>query len=176
MPGAGGLERRTSPERRYAAARAPGEPRTRRGRPARARPRRRGSPDPIPNSAAKPAIAQSTADPVRGRTGRRARAGRVRPHRGQGAQGRGRRAPSALPGGLAAPFPFYAGPQGAAPERVLQHAAPCEMSIPEETIKPRSTHDSLARVNLGFCMCGDKRMWCALARSRPNLYVRLGGL
>lgn len=100
----------TSPERRYAAARAPGESRTRRGRPARARPRRRGSPDPIPNSAAKPAIAQSTAEPVRGRTGRRARAGRVRPHRGQGARRGGAAGP--LPpfqGGLAAPFPFSAG-------------------------------------------------------------------
>ncbi len=32
----------------------------------------RGSPDPIPNSAAKPAIAQSTATPGRGRTGRSA--------------------------------------------------------------------------------------------------------
>ena len=78
----------------------------RRGRPARARPRRRGLPDPIPNSAAKPAIAQSTAEPVRGRTGRRARAGRVRPREGQGAR-RGRKAPSALPGGLAAPFAFF---------------------------------------------------------------------
>lgn len=71
----------------------------RRGRPARARPRRRGSPDPIPNSAAKPAIAQSTADPVRGRTGRRARAGRVRPHRGQGARR----------GGAAGPLPRFQG-------------------------------------------------------------------
>lgn len=84
----------------------------RRGRPARARPRRRGSPDPIPNSAAKPAIAQSTADPVRGRTGRRARAGRVRPREGQGARrgGAGRPLPR-FPGGLAAPFPFSAGPR-----------------------------------------------------------------
>ena len=108
MPGAGGLERRTSPERRYAAARAPGEPRTRRGRPARARPRRRGSPDPIPNSAAKPAIAQSTADQVRGRTGRRARAGRVRPHRGQGARrgGAGRPLPR-FQGAFRPPFLFY---------------------------------------------------------------------
>ena len=80
----------------------------RRGRPARARPRRRGSPDPIPNSAAKPAIAQSTADPVRGRTGRRARAGRVRPHRGQGARRGGAAGP--LPrfqGAFRPPFLFY---------------------------------------------------------------------
>ena len=98
----------TSPERRYAAARAPGESRTRRGRPARARPRRRGSPDPIPNSAAKPAIAQSTAEPVRGRTGRRARAGRVRPHRGQGARrgGAGRPLPP-FQGASRPPFLFY---------------------------------------------------------------------
>ena len=43
--------------------------------PPRARPWRRGSPDPIPNSEVKPAIAESTAEPVRGRIGRRARGG-----------------------------------------------------------------------------------------------------
>lgn len=43
--------------------------------PPRARPWRRGSPDPIPNSEVKPAIAESTAESVRGRIGRRARGG-----------------------------------------------------------------------------------------------------
>ena len=47
-------------------------------RPPRARPQRRGSPDPIPNSAVKPAFAESTAAPGCGRTGRRAHAGRFR--------------------------------------------------------------------------------------------------
>lgn len=46
-----------------------------RERPARARPWRRGSPDPIPNSEVKPAIAESTAAPGCGRIGRRARGG-----------------------------------------------------------------------------------------------------
>ena len=45
-------------------------------RPPRARPWRQGSPGPIPNPAVKPAIAESTAGPARGRTGRRARGGR----------------------------------------------------------------------------------------------------
>ena len=53
-----------------------GAPLERRERPARARPRRRGSPGPIPNPAVKPAIAESTAAPGCGRPGRRARAGR----------------------------------------------------------------------------------------------------
>ena len=43
--------------------------------PPRARPWRRGSPDPIPNSEVKPAIAESTAAPGCGRIGRRARGG-----------------------------------------------------------------------------------------------------
>ena len=43
--------------------------------PPRARPWRRGSPDPIPNSEVKPAIAESTAASGRGRIGRRARGG-----------------------------------------------------------------------------------------------------
>lgn len=46
-----------------------------RERPARARPWRRGSPDPIPNSEVKPAIAESTAATGCGRIGRRARGG-----------------------------------------------------------------------------------------------------
>ena len=56
-----------------------GAPLERRERPARARPRRRGSPGPIPNPAVKPAIAESTAAPGCGRPGRRARAGRFLP-------------------------------------------------------------------------------------------------
>ena len=44
---------------RYAAFRAP--PGTRPEHPARAEPWRQGSPEPIPNSAVKPAIAESTA-------------------------------------------------------------------------------------------------------------------
>ena len=45
-------------------------------RPPRARPWRRGSPDPIPNPEVKPAIAESTAASGCGRVGRRARGGR----------------------------------------------------------------------------------------------------
>ena len=56
---------------RHAAARVPQEE-----RPARARPWRRGSPDPVPNSAVKPAVAESTAAPGCGRIGSLARAGR----------------------------------------------------------------------------------------------------
>ena len=47
-----------------------------RERPARVRPWRRGSPDPVPNSEVKPALAESTAAPGCGRIGRRTRAGR----------------------------------------------------------------------------------------------------
>ena len=47
-----------------------------RERPARVRPWRRGSPDPVPNSAVKPALAESTAAPGCGRIGRRTRAWR----------------------------------------------------------------------------------------------------
>ena len=57
-------------------------------RPPRAEPRSGGSPDPIPNSAVKPRIAESTAAPGRGRTGRSARRARFRA-----------RAPSPLRGG-----------------------------------------------------------------------------
>ena len=56
---------------RHAAARVPHDQ-----RPARARPWRRGSPDPVPNSAVKPAVAESTAAPGCGRIGSLARAGR----------------------------------------------------------------------------------------------------
>ena len=56
---------------RHAAARVPHDE-----RPARARPWRRGSPDPVPNSAVKPAVAESTAAPGCGRIGSLARAGR----------------------------------------------------------------------------------------------------
>ena len=44
--------------------------------PVRAEPQSGGSPDPIPNSAVKPRLAESTAAPGRGRTGRSARRGR----------------------------------------------------------------------------------------------------
>lgn len=70
--------------RAHAAARAPGThpgpgratyscPRERLPR---AEPQSGGSPDPIPNSAVKPRLAESTAAPGRGRTGRSARRGR----------------------------------------------------------------------------------------------------
>ena len=59
------------PMGRHAAARVPHDQ-----RPARARPWRRGSPDPVPNSAVKPAVAESTAAPGCGRIGSLARAGR----------------------------------------------------------------------------------------------------
>ena len=68
----------------------------RRERPARARPRRRGSPGPIPNPAVKPAIAESTAAPGCGRPGRRARAGRFRTPRERREAAFGR--PSPFPG------------------------------------------------------------------------------
>ena len=58
----------------------PGPPRTARRLPRerlpRAEPWSGGSPDPIPNSAVKPHLAESTAAPGRGRTGRSARRGR----------------------------------------------------------------------------------------------------
>ena len=63
---------------RHAAARVPHDE-----RPARARPWRRGSPDPVPNSAVKPAVAESTAAPGCGRIGSLARAGRFPRHRGR---------------------------------------------------------------------------------------------
>ena len=72
---------------RHAAARVPQEE-----RPARARPWRRGSPDPVPNSAVKPAVAESTAAPGCGRIGSLARAGRFFAPRG-----RLRAAPSLCP-------------------------------------------------------------------------------
>ena len=53
-------------------------------RPARARPWRRGSPDPVPNSEVKPAVAESTAPRGCGRVGCRARAGRMPCARGPG--------------------------------------------------------------------------------------------
>ena len=62
---------------RHAAARVPHDQ-----RPARARPWRRGSPDPVPNSAVKPAVAESTAAPGCGRIGSLARAGRFFAPRG----------------------------------------------------------------------------------------------
>ena len=46
-------------------------------RPPRARPWRRGSPDPVPNSEVKPAVAESTAAPGCGRVGCRARGVRI---------------------------------------------------------------------------------------------------
>ena len=63
---------------RHAAPRVALVPACGRERPALARPQRRGSPDPIPNSAVKPAFAESTAAPGCGRTGRRAHSGRFR--------------------------------------------------------------------------------------------------
>lgn len=154
----------------------------RRGRPARARPRRRGSPDPIPNSAAKPAIAQSTADPVRGRTGRRARAGRVRPREGQGARrgGAGRPLPR-FPGGLSAPFPFLRAfplssssayrpaARSAASERALQRLPPLRNSACLMTrLSPGRSILSYHGPTWAFCVCEGRRIRqyiCAELRS-----------
>ena len=84
---------------RHAAARVPQDQ-----RPARARPWRRGSPDPVPNSAVKPAVAESTAAPGCGRIGSLARAGRFSAPRG-----RLRAAPSLCPRGDPGAFCFYGG-------------------------------------------------------------------
>ena len=81
---------------RHAAARVPHDE-----RPARARPWRRGSPDPVPNSAVKPAVAESTAAPGCGRIGSLARAGRFSAPRG-----RLRAAPSLAPGPTRGLFAF----------------------------------------------------------------------
>ena len=81
---------------RHAAARVPQDE-----RPARARPWRRGSPDPVPNSAVKPAVAESTAAPGCGRIGSLARAGRFPAPQGA-ASGR----PLRLPQGPGRPGPF----------------------------------------------------------------------
>ena len=81
---------------RHAAARVPQDE-----RPARARPWRRGSPDPVPNSAVKPAVAESTAAPGCGRIGSLARAGRFPAPQGA-ASGR----PLRLPQGPGRPRPF----------------------------------------------------------------------
>ena len=78
---------------RHAAARVPHDQ-----RPARARPWRRGSPDPVPNSAVKPAVAESTAAPGCGRIGSLARAGRFPRHRA--AFGRPFPLPPGRPGGF----------------------------------------------------------------------------
>ena len=91
------------------AMRPPGrrESRTRRGRPARARPRRRGWPDPIPNSAkARHRPKYCGASPRGGRTPRSRR--RVRPHRGRAALG-GPEGPFRVSRGPRGPLSFYAG-------------------------------------------------------------------
>jgi hypothetical protein len=71
-------------------------------RPARARPWRRGSPDPVPNSEVKPAVAESTAPRGCGRVGCRARAGRMPRAGGPRPFGRG---PFSMPGAVRAPVP-----------------------------------------------------------------------
>jgi len=113
--------------RAHAAARAPGAhpgpgratyscPRERLPR---AEPQSGGSPDPIPNSAVKPRLAESTAAPGRGRTGRSARRGRfpivprARPCAGADAPANGADAVFGTPRGA---FCFLgpSGPPGAA--------------------------------------------------------------
>lgn len=159
----------------------------RRGRPARARPRRRGSPDPIPNSAAKPAIAQSTAEPVRGRTGRRARAGRVRPREGQGAR-RGLRAPPSFPRGRKALFPFLRAfplssssayrpaARSAASERALQRLPPLRNSACLMTrLSPGRSILSYHGPTWAFCVCEGRRIrQCICAELRSVSVFALG--
>ena len=67
----------------------------------RAEPQSGGSPDPIPNSAVKPRLAESTATPGRGRIGRSARGGRFARHGGARPGICPGRAPRAFPGARA---------------------------------------------------------------------------
>ena len=94
---------------RHAAARVPHDQ-----RPARARPWRRGSPDPVPNSAVKPAVAESTAAPGCGRIGSLARAGRFLAPWGPPSGG-----PSSCPRSNPGAFCFYGGAGARAPAATL---------------------------------------------------------
>ena len=116
------------------------------------------------------ALAQGASAPIGGR----ARAG-------EGPQGpfrasRGPCGPLSFFRGGSALFPSSAmrlAIRGVAPERVLYIVAPCEISMPEEAIKPRSTHDSLAWVDLGFLYTRGQKDTVRIRAESANFHVRL---